>query len=197
MPSRLLGVTVRWPARAAWAAFWASRSSFFPRRRRSCLVGGRDLEDHDLCLLHKAQEPCAVAAGRRRFRCAEAHRRESIRRRASGDSPAGVVGKDPVFRGSYPAHRLPLRREDHLWVSTPPTMCRSRPSDDRHSQPPDWRHALTGFTGTEMARTGLGSRDHGGQALLGSSRASARAKPHRKAFPGGRQVRGKDTTWSI
>ena len=28
------------------------------------LVWGRDLEDHDLCLLHEAQEPCAVAAGR-------------------------------------------------------------------------------------------------------------------------------------
>ena len=28
------------------------------------LVGGRDLEDRDLCLLHGAQEPCAVAAGR-------------------------------------------------------------------------------------------------------------------------------------
>ena len=24
------------------------------------LVGGRDLEDRDLCLLHEAQEPCAV-----------------------------------------------------------------------------------------------------------------------------------------
>src|SRR5208283_5746520 len=28
------------------------------------LVGGRDLENRDLCLLHKAQEPCAVAASR-------------------------------------------------------------------------------------------------------------------------------------
>jgi hypothetical protein len=28
------------------------------------LVRSRDLEDGDLCLLHKAQEPCAVAAGR-------------------------------------------------------------------------------------------------------------------------------------
>ena len=30
MPLRLLGVTVRLPANAAWAAFCASRSSFFP-----------------------------------------------------------------------------------------------------------------------------------------------------------------------
>ena len=39
MPLRLLGVTVRLPANAAWAAFCASRSSFFPRLRRSCLSG--------------------------------------------------------------------------------------------------------------------------------------------------------------
>ena len=28
------------------------------------LVGGRDLENRDPCLLHEAQEPCAIAAGR-------------------------------------------------------------------------------------------------------------------------------------
>src|ERR1700722_8772006 len=28
------------------------------------LVRSRDLEDRDLCLLHEAQEPCAIAAGR-------------------------------------------------------------------------------------------------------------------------------------
>ena len=28
------------------------------------LVGGRDREDRDLCLLHEAQEPCAVTARR-------------------------------------------------------------------------------------------------------------------------------------
>src|SRR5215212_3634038 len=39
MPSRLLGVTVRLPVKAAWAAFWASRSSFLPRLRRSPLSG--------------------------------------------------------------------------------------------------------------------------------------------------------------
>ena len=39
IPSRLFGVTVRMPANAACAAFWASKSSFLPRRRRSCLSG--------------------------------------------------------------------------------------------------------------------------------------------------------------
>src|SRR3954453_6407512 len=32
IPSRLFGVTVRIPANAACAAFWASKSSFLPRR---------------------------------------------------------------------------------------------------------------------------------------------------------------------
>ena len=39
IPSRLLGVMVRRPAKAACAAFWASRSSFLPRLRRSCVSG--------------------------------------------------------------------------------------------------------------------------------------------------------------
>ena len=35
-----------------------------------------------------------------------------------------------------------------------------------------------------------------GQALLGS-RGIFETKPHRKAFPGGRQVQGKTRVWSV
>ena len=78
MPSRLRGVTVRWPAKAAWAAFCASRSSRARARARVCVCSccadadpacpeSADLEDRDLCLLHEAQEPCTIAAGQTRF----------------------------------------------------------------------------------------------------------------------------------
>lgn len=39
MPFRLRGVTVHRLAKAAWAALCASKSSFLPRRLRSCLSG--------------------------------------------------------------------------------------------------------------------------------------------------------------
>ena len=58
------GVTVRMPAKAACAAFWASKSSFLPRRRRSCLSGVVTSSTVDPGLLQEAQEPGAIAAGR-------------------------------------------------------------------------------------------------------------------------------------
>ena len=65
MPSRLRGVTVRWPAKAAWAA----RSEH--RDRRSChvcgdpaLVRGCDLENRNPGLLHETEKACAIAASR-------------------------------------------------------------------------------------------------------------------------------------
>ena len=56
IPSRLFGVTVRLPAKAACAAFWASRSSSLPRRRRSCLSVSLPLR------LRRRHSACSVVA---------------------------------------------------------------------------------------------------------------------------------------
>ena len=61
MPSRLRGVTVRWPAKAAWAAF-GIEIVILAASASILLVRGRDLKDRDVCLLHEAQEPCTVAS---------------------------------------------------------------------------------------------------------------------------------------
>jgi hypothetical protein len=95
MPSRLRGVTVRWPAKAAWAAFWASRSSFLPRRAAILPVGRRDLEDRNASLLHEAQQPCAIAA---RGFYADALQVPIALRRRSGRRAAGSPRRGPPAR---------------------------------------------------------------------------------------------------
>jgi hypothetical protein len=64
MPSRLLGVTVRLPANAAWAAFCGVKIIVLPALAAIMLVRRRDLKDFDAGLLHVTQQSCTVGAGR-------------------------------------------------------------------------------------------------------------------------------------
>jgi hypothetical protein len=52
------------------------------------LVWSRDLEDRDICLLHEAQEPCALAAGRLDSDALQLAEGAHPGRPAFGDSPA-------------------------------------------------------------------------------------------------------------
>src|SRR5580704_4755780 len=111
------------------------------------LVGRRDLEDHDLCLLHKAQEPCAVAAGRLdsdALKLTEGkHPGEHLAIALPGRGE-GACSEDPILLIDYRCDvkiLMGIDAADNVSLS---------PFDDRHSQPPDC-HALTGFTGTECA----------------------------------------------
>ena len=147
-------------------------------------VRSRDLEDRDLCLLHKAQEPCAVAAGRLdsdALKLTEGeHPGEHLAIALPGRGE-GSCSEDPILFIDYRCDvkiLMGIDAADNVSLS---------PFDDRHSQPPDC-HALTGFTGTECAdRTVTRPWRSGPSRVTGIGEA----KPHRKAFPGGRQVRGK------
>ena len=165
MPSRLRGVTVRWPAKAAWAAFWASRSSFLPRLRRSCLSGVVTSRPNP-GLLHETEKACAIAASRLYTDALQV---------TEGPHPSEHLAIAVTCGGEGSRSDNPiLLIHDRCDVKI---LMGIHAADDatcsfvyRHSQPP----ALTStncFAGPN-ARTGQ-SRDHGGQALLGSQ-ASAR-----------------------
>jgi hypothetical protein len=148
------------------------------------LVRSRDLEDRDLCLLHKAQEPCAVAAGRLD---------SDALKLTEGEHPGEHLAIALPGRGEGSCSEDPILLIDNrcdvkilMSIDAADNVSLS-PFDDRHSQPPDC-HALTGFTGTECAdRTVTRPWRSGPSRVTGIGEA----KPHRKAFPGGRQVRGK------
>src|ERR1700687_1680925 len=60
MPSRLFGVTVRLPAKAACAALLGVEIVVFAAFATVVLVRCRDLENFDAGLLHVAQKPRAI-----------------------------------------------------------------------------------------------------------------------------------------
>ena len=135
------------------------------------LVRGCDLENRNPGLLHETEKACAIAASRLytdalQVTCEGAHPGEHLAIALTGGGE-GSRFDNPILL----IHRPP-RREDRLWVSTPPTM-RRVPSFTAIPQPP----ALTstnGFAGPN-ARTGQ-SRDHEGQGPSPGSQLQTSAR---------------------
>src|SRR5271163_2459757 len=154
------------------------------------LVGGRDLEDHDLCLLHKAQEPCAVAAGRLdsdALKLTEGeHPGEHLAIALPGRGE-GSCSEDPILLIDYRCDvkiLMGIDAADNVSLS---------PFDDRHSQPPDC-HALTGLHRDRMR----GQDSHETMEVRPfSGHRHRRGKASPQGVPGRPTGPGKDTTWSI
>ena len=147
------------------------------------LVRRRDLQNLDPHLLNEAKQAGAIAAGRTRSRCVGPHRRIASRR-ASVGSPGGSWqsfgpqntvafiddGRDmQILMGVHAANDMadsifldPFRAS---WFDRASTASPDRVrGQDSH---------VTRWSGPSRV-TGIGE-----------------AKPHRKAFPGGRRVQGK------
>ena len=156
------------------------------------LVGGRDLEDHDLCLLHKAQEPCAVAAGRTRFRCAEAHRRRASRRAARRVAlpgrGEGSCSEDPILASS--TNRCDVKIL--MGIDAADNVSLSPFDDLRHSQLPDLPCApQLASPGPECAADMTGHETMEVRPFSGHHRHRRGKALTARRSPGGRQVRGK------
>ena len=182
MPSRLRGVTVRWPAKAACAAFCASRSSFFPRRRRSCRR--RNLQNLDPHGLNEAKQAGPIAAGGldpdpldlTEGSHPSQHLSVALPGRGKALAPQNTVafiddGRDmQILMGVHAANDMSL-----CWVP------------DVHSEPP-WCDRASNGSARPSAWTGQ-SRDQMVRPFSGHRHRRGKASP--QAFPGGRRVQGK------
>src|SRR5271163_3204930 len=96
------------------------------------LVGGRDFEDRDLCLLHEAQEPCAIAAGRLYADALQL---------SEGAHPGqhlaiALPSRGEGLRSNDPILFVDDRCDVKILVSIDAADDGTYSFDDRHSQPP-------------------------------------------------------------